>query len=458
MIATELADWARRLQPSDIPDRVQAIATRHMLDGVGNALAARRLGQAAAAWTVAHALGGPTEARPLTGRDGISAPAATLATGVLVHALDFDDTHSRGLVHATATSLPAAFSVGQEMRSTGAELVTALVIGLETVCRLAAASPHGFHARGLHATAVCGTLSSALVAGRLSALPSSQLVDALGIAASSSGGLLEFLDTAADTKSLHPGLAGMNGVLAARLARAGASGPESAIEGQRGIYRALSAHTADPDAVTRGLGELWETEHIAIKPYPSCQLMHAALDAVAAASPVAAHAISAVEVDVHPDSVSIVCGPRTGTSAPRSTYAAKFDLPWSIAALLVDRAVTVETYTAASIARPEVASLAGRVRVVPVPTGGPAADAPSRVVIHLADGGTVVGEVPGSRGTQANPLTDEDVVTKFVGNCGGHPRAIELAERIRGLTAETSLTAVLDLAADIADDDASSRR
>lgn len=463
MIATDLAAWAGRLRLTDIPDRVQAIATRHLLDGVGNAIAARRLGHGAAAWSVAHALGGPAQARPLTGRQGISAPAATLATGVLLHVLDFDDTHSLGLVHATAASLPATFSVGQEVRATGAEILTAAVVGLETVCRLGAASPHGFHARGLHATAVCGTLSSALVAGRLAALPLPQLVDALGIAGSASGGLLEFLHTGADTKSLHPGMAGMNGVLAARLAAAGASGPESVIEGNRGIYRALSAHTAEPEAVTHELGERWETEHISIKPYPSCQLMHATLDAVASASraavsPVALHQISAVQVHVHPDSISIVCGPQAGTTAPLSSYAAKFDLPWSVAALLADGTVTIETYTDDSISRPEVAALAGRVRVVPMSTGGPAADAPGRAVVHLTDGNAVIGEVPGSRGTRASPLSDDEVLTKFVSNCGEHVRATELAERIRGLTAESSLTAVLDLAAEIAESDTADHR
>jgi 2-methylcitrate dehydratase PrpD len=262
---------------------------------------------------------------------------------------------------------------------------------------------------------------------------------------------MEFLGTGADTKSLHPGMAGMNGVLAARLAAAGASGPVSVIEGSRGLYRTLSAHDAEPDTVVRGLGERWETEHISIKPYPSCQLMHATLDAVAAAPPVPVHRIAAVEVAVHPDSIAIVCGPHTGTAAPQSSYAAKFDLPWSVAALLTDGGVTIETYTVDSIARPDVAALAARVRVVPQPTGGPAADAPGRAVLRLEDGSTVVGTVAGSRGTAANPLSDDDVMAKFVGNCDGHTRATELAARIRGLAAEGSLTAVLELAAEIAE-------
>ena len=118
---------------------------------------------------VATALGGPPEAAILGSPVTVSAPAAALANGALVHAWDFDDTHADGLVHATAVVLPAVLAVGQQHDVSGADALAAAVAGDETVCRIAAASPHGFHARGLHATAVCGVFSAALVAAKLAA-------------------------------------------------------------------------------------------------------------------------------------------------------------------------------------------------------------------------------------------------------------------------------------------------
>jgi 2-methylcitrate dehydratase PrpD len=451
--AAGLAAWARSLTPDAVPAPVQHAAGRHLLDGVGNAIAARRLGHGRPAWTVAEELAGPPEARALTGRRAVSAPAAALATGVLVHALDFDDTHSGGLVHATAVTLPAALAVGQQVRATGAQVLTAAVVGLETVCRIGAASPHGFHARGLHATAVAGPLTAALVGGTLARLAQDRLVDALGIAGSASGGLLEFLDTGADTKALHPGTASLNGILAVRLAAAGAAGPHSVLEGRRGIFAALSAHAADIASITVDLGERWETTRIGIKPYPACQLMHVTLDAVAAAvtgHDVPARGIAEIAVDVHPDSVAIVCGENAGTAPPRTPYDAKFDLPWSVAALLHDGAVTVDTYTAASIARPEVAATASLVRVVPTAPEGAAADAPGSARVRLRDGRVLSGQVPCSRGTAAAPLSDDDLYRKFAANCGDHPRTAELAERVVGLPGEPHLTGLLDAAAEIA--------
>jgi 2-methylcitrate dehydratase PrpD len=451
--ATGLAAWAWGLTLDAVPAPVRHAAGRHLLDGVGNAVAARRLGHGGPAWTVAEELAGPPEACALTGRRAVSAPAAALATGVLVHALDFDDTHSGGLVHATAVTLPAALSVGQQVRATGAQVLTAAVIGLETVCRIGAASPHGFHARGLHATAVAGPLTAALVGGTLARLAPDRLVDALGIAGSASGGLLEFLDTGADTKALHPGTASLNGLLALRLAAAGAAGPHSVLEGRRGIFAALSAHDADVASITADLGQRWETTRIGIKPYPACQLMHVTLDAVAAAvtgHDVPAGGIAEIAVDVHPDSVAIVCGGNAGTAPPRSPYDAKFDLPWSVAALLHDGAVTVDTYTAASIARPEVAATASLVRVVPTAPAGAAADAPGSARVRLRDGRVLTGQVPCSRGTAAAPLSDDDLYRKFSANCGDHPRTAELAERVLGLPGEPDLTGLLDAAAEIA--------
>jgi 2-methylcitrate dehydratase PrpD len=453
--AETLAEWAVGLQHLD--DSVKHAVCRHLLDGVGTAIGARRLGLAGPALTVAEALGGPSEARVLTGATAVSAPAAALATGALVHALDFDDTHGQALVHATAVVLPAAFAVGQQVGATGAQVVTAAAAGLELACRVGAAVPHGFHARGIHATAAVGPLAAAMTAGLLTGMTAETLTNALGIAGSASGGLLEFLDTGADTKTLHPGTASLNGIIAARLAAAGAQGPVSVLEGRRGLWATLTDVEPDLGVVTDALGNHWEALRIGIKPYPNCQLMHVSLDALAqllSESPSGprgpASDLERIEVHVHPDSIPIVCESRDG-GLPRSTYDAKFDLPWSMAALLIDGAVTVDTYTPASIARPEVARLVEKVKVIPRPASVPAADAGGEVRFVYADRAPVIGSVTSSRGTAAAPLTDDDLIAKFTGNCGNHPAAAQLAHKLLTLGEAASLTEVLDLAAECAD-------
>ncbi len=456
-IAGDLAKWAISLKSGEIPVEVSHAAQRHLLDGVGNAIAALRIGVVAPAVDVADALGGPPEATRLGAPRQIGAPAAAMANGTLVHGLDFDDTHAGGLVHATAVVLPAAFAVGEQVSASGAEVLTAAVVGYETVCRIAAASPHGFHARGLHATAIAGVFASALVTACLLKTDHNTATNALGIAGSSAAGLLEFLSTGASTKQLHAGSASMNGIIAARLAIAGATGPSTVFEGPNGIYAALSARESDPTSVTRDFATRWETTQITIKPYPSCQLMHVTLDAVAAAlegARIDPASIVEIVADVHPDSADIVCEPAEVKINPRSSYDAKFSLPWSTAALLIDGSIGIDTYSASSIARPDVAALAARVRTEVVAADAVAADAPGRVSILLADGRELAGRVARSFGGPDFPLSDAALMNKFFLNVDRDDTlSQELAMRVFNLPNEKSLDRIVELAALVADGD-----
>lgn len=451
MIARELATWA--LDLTEVPAAVRRAALRHLLDGFGTALGGLASGGADPALEVARGLGGPQESTILGSTTRVSAPAAALANGTLVHTLDFDDTHAGGLIHATAVVLPAAFAVGEQTGASGEDVLLAAVVGYEASCRIAAAAPHGFHARGLHATMVAGVFSSALVAARLTGLTVEQTTHALGIAGSQAGGLLAFLGTGASTKQLHPGFASQSGIIAARLAAAGATGPETVFEGPHGIFDALAAGTADPHSIVEGLGERWETTRIGIKPYAACQLSHATLDALRDARRQGDFNIDDIEsitAQVHPDSASVVCDTSRDLTRPASPYAAKFSLPWSAAALLVDGDMTLATFDPASITRPDVTALAARVTVELAPTGGVAADAPGAVRIVLRDGRVVDGAVTRSAGGPDNPLTDEDLQAKLTGNVGAGSEALIAA--IESFPAQPDLHHLLSVAAQTAAD------
>ena len=419
---------------------------------MGTALGALGAGEAAPAVAVARGLGGPSEATLLGTGERLGAPAAALAAGALVHALDFDDTHAEGLVHATAATLPAALAVGEQVGATGAQVLAAALVGYEVTCRVAAATPHGFHQRGIHATQAAGVIGAATVAARLMSLDAATTAQAMGIAGSSAGGLLEFLHTGASTKQLHPGLASHAGIVAARLAAAGATGPVSVLDGPAGLWATLSARPANADRVLRGLGETWEVTQITIKPYPACQLSHAALDATAAllvdlAAAGGAGEIVEVVASVHPDSAAIVCEPAADKVRPRSPYDAKFSLAWSVAAMLLDGAVSVATYAPASVRRPEVADLAARVRTVLAPSGVVAADAPGRVVVRLRDGREFVGEVARSRGGPDDPMDDDAMLAKVSLVAGETPAVRRLAATMHGLADLPDLAELVDLIA-----------
>ena len=149
---------------------------------------------------------------------------------------------------------------------------------------------------------------------------------------------------------------------------------------------------------------------------------------------------------MHPDSAAIVCRP--GGETPRTVYDAKFSLPWSLAALLVDGSVTLDTYTVTGIERPEVVALARRVEVRTVHFPGVAADAAGRVSVALADGRVLVGAVPRSAGGPDRPLDAAAFHAKLVANVGDASRADALAAAVEALPEAADLTTLAGLAAE----------
>ncbi len=438
-----LTRWARSLTLEDISASARHAAARHLLDGVGNAIAAIRLDAVPATRALLDATTAPERAGVIG--TGLRRPTATAAqvNGMLVHGLDFDDTHAGSLVHATSVVLPAAFAVGEEHGASGADVIRAAVAGYEIATRIGSAVSHGFHARGLHATAVVGAFSSALVASLLSGLDEDQTVNALGIAGSMAAGSLEFLATGDNTKVLHPGFASHAGVVAAQLAGAGAAGPDSILEGDRGIFRTHANADVNVDDLTWGLGEVWQVDAMTIKPYPVCQLSHATLDAIGeihSTEWVRLAELERIRIVLPREAAEIVAfGP--DKIRPRSEYEARFSVQWGIATLILDRRLGLDAFTPDLRHRPELVAIAELVEVAVTDPGIPAADAPGDVELHLA-GRVVHGHVDQSAGSAMFPLSDEQLVAKFTANVA-RPDAAELAERLLALADAPSLTEAL---------------
>ena len=424
-ISREFTEWAWALHPEAVPPEVRRRTAIHVLDGLGVALAAARLGAAPYAIPVAASLGTANESTVLGSSARASAAGAALANGLLMHCLDFDDTHTAGLVHATAVTLPAALAVGERDSVSGAQFLTAVVAGYELVGRISKAAPHGFHSKGFHATSVCGTFSSALVAALLSGLSVDEAVNALGVAGSQSAGNLEFLGSGASTKQIHPGWASLAGVIAADLAARGASGPETIFEGGHGLYALYSAVEPDLRSITDDLGSSWEALGIEAKQYPACHLMHRNLDvAQELREQVRLEDVCEIVVTVPQDSIPIIAAPDEFKKAPRSAYEAKFSVQWSVAAMLVDGVVNVDTYDSQRISRSDVGRVSQLVRYLPSTGNVPAAEAPGEISIRLADGSEV--------SLRSNALTSADgptgeagVLSKFRSNAGASTDATE---------------------------------
>ena len=226
-------------------------------------------------------------------------------------------------------------------------------------------------------------------------------------------GLFAYLDDATATKPIHAGWAAHAGVLASRLAAAGAEGPPHVLEGRFGVFDAfVETAPGDVELSVSDLGTRWETPRIAFKPYPACHFSHGAIGAAAtlALSP---DEVSEIVAIVPPGAVDVVLEPQASKLGPRTPYEAKFSLQYSLAALVVHGTVGLQTYVEQAIADPAVRALAERVRYevgeFPSSFGG-------AVRATLADGRTVEAAFPHPAGAPENPLDDATVLAKYRGN------------------------------------------
>src|SRR5439155_978863 len=169
--------------------------------------------------------------------------------------------------------------VAEAQGATGEEALAAIVAGNEVTTRIGMAARSAFHARGFHPTAVCGIFGGTAAVCRLTGADVPTTASALGIAGSFAGGLFAYLADGTATKPMHPAWAAHGAVIASRLARLGAEGPPSVLEGKFGLYHAFVDRRVDLEPQLRDLGERWETLRIAFKPYPACHFIHGSLGA-----------------------------------------------------------------------------------------------------------------------------------------------------------------------------------
>lgn len=438
-LAEQLGDFAAGLRFEDLPEEVVRAAELHLADGVGVALAGSAHAFAGPVLQVVQEMGGHPQATVWATGERTSAAMAALANGTILHGLDFDDTHTEAIVHATAVIAPTAFAVGEWRRASGAELIAAAVAGYEAVVRIGLAAPGRFHAAGFHATGVCGAFGAAVAAGRLLGLTAGQIANALGIAGSQAAGIHEFsVDYGSWMKRFHAGWAAHAGIIAAQMAGAGFTGPKTVLEGGWGLFAThLPEGSWDPGVVADGLGSRWETPNLAFKPYPSCHMTHGCIDAARdLRAELDGQGIAAVRCEVAEGMVPIICEPWTAKQAPQSEYAAKFSLPYCVAVMLLTGELTVADFADDAIARREVLHLTQRTEYAVDPESSYPRGFPGVVSIATSDGRTLQRRVQSSRGTPGRPFGDADVRAKFIANAsaGGHREdADALWEQISGL-------------------------
>lgn len=420
--AAQIADWAAGLRFTDIPEVVITDEKLRVLDILGVALAASTLPASAPVRTAALRLGTGEESRMWGYGDRTTAATAAMVNGSLAHALDYDDTHNESVVHISGPVVTTGLTLGEALRAGGKTVLTAIVAGAELGCRIGRVVPGEFHKRGFHATGVMGAFAASVVAGKLLGLNAHQLRNALGIAGSQASGLLEGFRDGSAVKQLHPGWAAHAGIIAAYLAQDGFTGPATVFEGRDGLY---NSHVGSGDhpagRMTEGLGREWTCLHTSFKPYPCGHVVHGFLDALMALYREAGLRAGQVEKITCPTAewmIPIMCEPRALKLKPETDYHAKFSFYFTMAAALIDGRLGVEAFTEANIRNPELLALAEKIHCIPDPDAPGTGHFKGWVQVDTTDGRRLERVVDDNWGSLANPMTPDQVQTKFRDNAG----------------------------------------
>ena len=415
-VAQHLAERIATLRADTLPPAVRRKCEDLLIDVVGLCVTARNEDY------IKSALAGCDDAGPCTAighARTLSAASAAFVNGTAAHGEDFDDTFEGGPVHAGAVIVPAVLAACERHKPEGAAALLGIAVGTEAMCRLSTVVPKAVHKAGFHPTAIFGVMGAAAGVSAALGLNAKQITDALGIAGSFAGGIIEYLAEGAWTKRLHPGWAAQSGIRAALLARGGFLGPRTVFEGVHGLFHGF-AHTTQGDynAVTGDFGKRWVTETLAFKPFPCGTMAHPYIDC---AKRLAVRGIKPGEVkelicEVAEGTVHRLWEPLPDKQRPPNGYAAKFATPFILATGFVHGSVGLDAFTEQAVRDKDVLALASKVRYVIDPENPYPNNFTGHIRAVLNDGRVIEERQPHFRGGAHEPLTRTDIEEKFMLN------------------------------------------
>jgi len=402
-----LATFVAEQQCEQIPEPVMHAARRALVDHIGVTVA----GSADDATRRARdAIAGSENSGSATvvgAQMRVSPPFAAFLNAFASHVLDLDDVYNPPgtTVHGSCSVWPAILAIADDRPVTGRDALASFALGFEVETRVAHAAGQTHYDAGWHVTGTSGHVGAAAAAARTMGLDRDQIEHAMAAGATQAAGLR--IMAGSDLKSMHPGKAAMDGVLAAALVDQMLTASPKALEGDFGYLAVMSTSPA-PGRISAGLGETWNLTSNGHKLYPSGSLTHPMIDGVIAL--MSAENISPGEVTVIDVRVSPPAARFTDLPRPTNRMQAKFSLRHCAAAAVAFRRVGTPELEEAVLTRPDIVELRDRVKVVADPALG---KQDADVEITLVSGRTLSTEVRGNRGTPAAPLDDDDLSAKF---------------------------------------------
>ncbi len=341
---------------------------------------------------------------------------AAFANGAMAHALDYDDHLVSAGIHPSCTTVPAAFAIaGRVGRVSGKDLITAVTLGNDMICRLGLAVRSRSEKWML--SSPMGCFSAAAVAGKLLGLDEDRMISAFGIALSQGCGAREMAyGVGSELRGMYPAFPNKAGVLSALMAQNGIRGPRNSLESRGGFFQVFADGEYDRACLLADLGQRFEGAGMSFKPWPSCGRNHPYIEATLKI---------VAEQDLHPEDIAEItafvnrfaqqqCEPLEARRKPATSMDAKYSIPFVIATAVARRKVLIKDFTDKGIKDPLVLQIAQKVtaRVDPQLFTEKGVS-PGMVEIRTGDGKVFAKRIDVAYGHPANPISMESLIEKF---------------------------------------------
>jgi 2-methylcitrate dehydratase PrpD len=400
-----LARYIVNARYEDLPEGVRKEGARTLLNWVGVAVGGSRHETIECAVAALTPFSGPPQATLLGRHERFDIMNAAFINGVSSHIFDYDDTHLKTIIHPAGPVVSAILALSEYHPVSGRDFLNALVLGIETSCRIGNAVYPNHYDVGWHITGTAGVFGAAAATGKILGLNEQQMVWALGLAASQPVGLRESFGSM--NKSFNPGRAASNGIFAALLASKNFTSSNGMIEAKRGWANTISTKQNYRE-ITEGLGQRYEMALNTYKPFACGIVIHPAIDAAIQLRNqyhLTAEDIESVHLRVNPLVIEL-----TGKKTPQVGLQGKFSVYHSVAVALIDGAAGEKQYSDRAVRDPKIVALRDRVSATVDP-----AILPEQVdmTITLKDGRKLHKFIAHAIGSLEVPMTDQQLEAKF---------------------------------------------
>jgi len=414
-ISQQISEFVVNLKYDDLPEEVITEVKRYLYDSIGCAYGGYHTRDVNVLRDIYRDMGGKEEATLIGFGDKMPAVNAVLVNSLMIRALDFNDIYWKEDPSHPSDLIPAALNVGEMVGASMKEVIAAIVLAYEFEQRLCEFAVPGVRERKWH-HATLTQFVSPVVAGKLLGLTADQITDAIGINGSHNhtigcpaAGKLTMMKNTVDPMAVQ------SGVFAALMAQRGYSGTTAVFEGKEGFMDVYGPEW-DLDKLTGGLGKRFKILECGMKAFPTEALTHTHITAALKAI---------INNDIKYDDIEQVTVTAIARACdilfdhhkyrPESRETADHSLPYCIAAAVVDRQITTNTFSDEKLKDPRIREVIDKIKgeaSVEFEKMFPAKQ-PSRVVVKTKNGKEFSEYLEYPKGDPREPMTMGDLKTKF---------------------------------------------